>query len=217
MTTRDHRNRTTDPLQSIADGRQSAPSAERNLQPIAEALRPILGDASGLVLEIGSGTGQHAAGLAAAFPDLEWQPSEDAGTSLVSIRAWAARSGLSNLRAPIRIDAAASWPDLGPLAAVLSVNVIHIAPWEVAHGIVQGASRALRPGGSLIFYGPFKEGGRHTGEGNRRFDEALRAQDPSWGVRDIDDLSALARDAGFGPAEITQMPANNRLVCYRRL
>jgi len=217
VTAREHRNRTTDQLQSIADGRQSAPSAERNLQPIAEALRPILGKASGLALEIGSGTGQHAAGLAAAFPDLEWQPSEDAGASLVSIRAWAARSGLSNLRRPIRIDAAAPWPDLGPLAAVLSVNVIHIAPWEVARGIVQGASRALGPGGSLIFYGPFKEGGRHTGEGNMRFDEALRAQDPAWGVRDLDDLSALAREAGFGPAEITQMPANNRLVCYHRL
>lgn len=201
----------------MEDGRQSAPSAERNLHPIAEALAPILGDASGLVLEIGSGTGQHAAGLAAAFPGLEWQPSEDAGVSLVSIRAWAARSGLSNLRDPILLDAASRWPELGPLAAVLSINVIHIAPWEVAKGIVRGAAYALRPGGALIFYGPFKEGGRHTGEGNRRFDEALRAQDPSWGVRDIDDVSALAREAGFGPAEITQMPANNRLVCYHRL
>lgn len=204
-------------MESIADGRQSAPSAERNLQPIAEALAPILEDASGLVLEIGSGTGQHAAGLAAAFPHLEWQPSEDKGASLVSIRAWVARSGLNNLRTPIQIDAAAPWPDLGPLAAVLSINVIHIAPWEVARGIVQGASRALDPGGNLVFYGPFKEGGRHTGEGNMRFDQALRAQDPAWGVRDLDDLSALADEAGFGPAQVTQMPANNRLVCYRRL
>lgn len=201
----------------MADGRQSAPSAERNLQPIAEALRPVLDGASGLVLEIGSGTGQHAAGLAAAFPDLEWQPSEDAGVSLVSIRAWTARSGLSNLRVPIRIDAAAPWPDLGPLAAVLSINVIHIAPWQVAEGIVRGAAAALEPGAALIFYGPFKEGGHHTGEGNMRFDEALRAQDPAWGVRDIDALSELAHNAGFGPPEITQMPANNRLVCYHRL
>lgn len=217
MTARERPSRTTDQLRDTADGRQSAPSAERNLQPIVEALRPILGHASGSVLEIGSGTGQHAAALAATFPDLEWQPSEDAGASLVSIRAWVARSALSNLREPIRINAAAPWPDLGPLAAVLSINVIHIAPWAVARGIVEGAGIAVVPGGSLIFYGPFKEDGRHIGEGNRRFDEALRAQNPSWGVRDLADLSALAHDAGFGSPAITEMPVNNRLIRYQRL
>ncbi|HET7410989.1 MAG TPA: DUF938 domain-containing protein [Paracoccaceae bacterium] len=206
---------TTDRLEGRSDGRLNSPSAERNLQPIAEALVPILGGASGLVLEIGSGTGQHAAALAAAFPNLEWQPSDPVDAHLDSIRAWAAGAP-PNLRAPVRLDAAGRWPDLGPLAAVLAINVIHIAPWSVAEGIVRGASSALAPGGPLVFYGPFTEGGRHTGDGNARFDASLRAQDPAWGVRDLDDLSALAAREGFGSPQVTQMPANNRLVCYRR-
>ena len=208
---------TTDRLEGRSAGRLSSPSAERNLQPIAEALAPVLGGASGLVLEIGSGTGQHAAGLAADFPGLEWQPSEPVESNLDSIRAWAAHARLPNLRAPVRLDAIAHWPDLGPLAAVLAINVIHIAPWSVAEGIVRGASSALAPGGPLVFYGPFREAGLHTGEGNARFDAALRAQDPAWGVRDMDDLSALAAAEGFGSPEVTPMPANNRLVCYRRV
>lgn len=207
---------TTDRLEGRSVGRLSAPSAERNRQPITEALMPILGSASGLVLEIGSGTGQHAVAFATAFPGLEWQPSDLVETHLASIRAWADHAALPNLRAPMRLDAAASWPDLGPLTAVISINVIHIAPWEVAEGIVRGAARALASGGHLIFYGPFREGGRHTGEGNERFDAVLRAENPAWGVRDIDDLSALAAREGFGPAAITQMPANNRLVACRR-
>src|SRR5690606_4838707 len=105
------------------------------------------------------GTGQHAAGFAAAFPGLEWQPSDPVDANLESIRARAAHVALPNLRAPVRLDAMARWPDLGPLAAVLAINVIHIAPWAVAEGIVRGASSALAPGGPLVFYGPFREGG----------------------------------------------------------
>lgn len=168
------------------------------------------------MLEIGSGTGQHAAALAAAFPDLAWQPSDQATAHLDSIRAWVAEASLPNLHPPIRLDAAGEWPDPGPLTAVLAVNVIHIAPWQVARGIVHGAAATLSPGGRLIFYGPFRENGQHTGEGNARFDAALRAENPEWGVRDLDDLSALATDAGFDAPIITSMPANNRLLCYAR-
>ncbi|MEM6904987.1 MAG: DUF938 domain-containing protein, partial [Pseudomonadota bacterium] len=100
--------------------------------------------------------------------------------------------------------------------AVFSANVIHISPWEVAIGIVRGAAELLSPGGRLTFYGPFREGGRHTGEGNARFDESLRARDPAWGIRDLGDLSELARSHGFSPPEIRQMPANNRLATFQR-
>ena len=215
MTDRQARH-TTDRVEARSEGRLTSPSAERNLQPIAEALRPVLGGVSGMVLEIGSGTGQHAAALAGEFPGLAWQPSDPFEVHLDSIRAWAVQAALPNLREPVWLDAAERWPDLGPLAAVLAFNVIHIAPWCVAEGIVRGAASALSPGGPLVFYGPFMEGGRHTGEGNVRFDASLRAQDPAWGVRDLDDVSALAAGQGFGPPEVTQMPANNRLVCYRR-
>lgn len=199
-----------------SDRRLCSPSAERNIAPISEALGPILGSATGLVLEIGSGTGQHAAALAAAFPALRWQPSDPFEVHLDSIRAWAAEAALPNLEDPFWLDAAERWPDLGPLAAVLSINVIHIAPWAVAEGIARGAARALATGGALVFYGPFREGGRHTGEGNAQFDARLRAEDPAWGVRDLDELTALAARHGFAPPSLTVMPANNRLVCYRR-
>lgn len=197
-------------------GRLAAPAAGRNVGPIVDALGPVLDGASGLVLEIGSGTGQHAVALAGAFPALDWQPSDADDAWLASIRAWVAGAALANLREPVRLDAAGDWPDFGPLAAVLAINVIHIAPWRIAEGIVRGAAAALGPGGALILYGPFLEGGRHTGEGNVRFDAELRATDPDWGVRDLDEVSALAARAGFGPPAVTVMPANNRLVTWRR-
>lgn len=212
----DEPRRTTDQLAPRPGGRLVSPSAERNCGPIVEALGPFLSGASGLALEIGSGTGQHAASLAAAFPRIDWQPSETEHAFFDSIRAWAADAGRPNLRDPIRLDATERWPDLGPLVCVLAINVIHIAPWEVAVGIVRGAGAALRPGAPLIFYGPFMEVGRHTGEGNARFDAALRAEDPAWGLRDVDAVSAAAAWAGFGGPELRLMPADNRLVCFRR-
>ncbi len=168
------------------------------------------------MLEIGSGTGQHIAGWAQAFPALDWQPSEAHDPNLESIRSWAASVSLGNLRAPIRLDAAAPWPSLGALAGVISVNVIHISPWSVTQGIVAGAAASVSPGGVLIFYGPFAEDGRHTGDGNARFDASLRAQDASWGVRNLEDVARLAASAGFGPPQVRQMPANNRLVWLAR-
>jgi SAM-dependent methyltransferase len=199
-----------------ADGRLLSPSAARNQQPILAALGPLLEDRSGTVLEVGSGTGQHVAAFAAAFPKLDWQPSDPIDANLDSIRAWAQLAALPNLRAPIRLDAAGTWPDLGPLAAVLAINVIHIAPWAVAEGILRGAAGAMPAGALLIFYGPFAEGGRHTGDGNARFDAALRAENQDWGVRDIDNVTAAATASGFAGPELRHMPANNRLVCYRR-
>ena len=199
-----------------ADGRLVAPAAERNEQPIIDALTPRLAGRDGLVLEIGSGTGQHAAAWAGAFPSLDWQPSDPFDSHLDSIRAWIAHAGHRNLRAPIWLDAAEPWPAFEPLAGVISVNVIHIAPWVVTKGIFSGAAQALAHGGLLIFYGPFKEGGVHTGEGNAAFDERLRADDPAWGIRDLDDLAATAAANGFSAPEVVVMPANNRLVLFTK-
>jgi len=202
--------------QTHADGRLVAPSATRNTQPIRDALRPILADRSGLMLEIGSGTGQHSADWAAAFPALEWQPSNRDASDLASVSAWARHAGAVNLRAPIELDAAGTWPELGPLAGAISCNVIHVTPWAVTRGIVSGAAAAIVPGGVLLFYGPFLEAGRHTGEGNERFDASLRASDPEWGIRALEDVAELAGGAGFGPPEVVTMPANNRLVVFTR-
>ncbi|MFQ5567209.1 MAG: DUF938 domain-containing protein [Paracoccaceae bacterium] len=207
---------------SEADGRLRSPSFERNFGPISEGLRPWLDGAGGTVLEIGSGTGQHIAHWAGAFAGLRWVPSDIHPEHHASIAAWGAIVGCANLAEPLFLDAAADWaaqPEvraLGEVAAVISCNVIHIAPWAVAEGIVRGAARVLAPGAALIFYGPFREGGRHTGAGNANFDAGLRAENPDWGVRDLDEVAALAAAAGLGPARITRMPANNLLVAFGR-
>jgi len=184
------------------------------MQPIIDALGPVLGQRAGLMLEIGSGTGQHAAACAAAFAGLDWQPSDAFDAHLDSVRAWVIHAGRANLRAPIWLDAAEPWPKLGKLAGVLSINVIHITPWLVARGIVEGAANALAQGGALIFYGPFSQGGQHISAGNRDFDVVLKSQDPAWGIRDIDDLAALAAASGFAPPTIVEMPSNNRLLVF---
>lgn len=207
---------------SEADGRLRSPSFERNFAPIRDALRHHLEGAAGTVLEIGSGTGQHIAHWAGEFPGLRWVPSDIDARHHASIVAWGAALACANLTAPLFLDAATDWPDdppvraLGNLTAVLSCNVIHIAPWPVAMGIVGGAARVLAPGGVLILYGPFREGGRHTGEGNASFDAGLRAENPDWGVRDLDDVAALAAAAGFGAAQVTRMPSNNLTVSFAK-
>ena len=209
-----------------ADGRLRSPSFERNFAPIRDALRPYLDGRDGTVLEIGSGTGQHIAHWAGEFPGLRWVPSDIEAEHHASIAAWGASLGLAggcaNLAAPLFLDAAADWAGeaqvqaLGELTAVLSCNVIHIAPWAVAEGIVRGAARVLAPGAALILYGPFREGGRHTGAGNASFDASLRAENPGWGVRDLDEVAALAAAAGLGPAQVARMPSNNLAVAFVR-
>lgn len=204
------------------DGRLFSPSFERNFAPITAALGPLLEGLEGSVLEIGSGTGQHIAHWARAFPGLGWVPSDIQDAHHASIAAWRRELGPPNLAPPIRLDAAGAWDTeaevraLGPLAAVLALNVIHIAPWAVAEGIVAGAGRALAAGGALVFYGPFRRAGAHTADSNAAFDAALRAENPDWGVRDLDEIAALAAAAGLGPARVTEMPSNNLLAAFLR-
>ena len=152
--------------------------------------------ASGLVLEIASGTGQHAVHMARALPRLTWQPSDPDPEMRASIRAWTARSGLANVRAPLDLDVrAACWP-LAAADAVVCINLIHIAPWSATAALAAGAARLLPPAGVLVLYGPFRREGRHTAPSNAAFDRSLRAADPDWGVRDLESAADVASAAG---------------------
>jgi hypothetical protein len=201
---------------AMPDARRHAPATLRNREPILGVLRQAL-PATGLVLEIASGTGEHAAAFAAAFPRLAWQPSDPDPRAQLSIAAHAEAAGLANLRQPLPLDAAVEpWP-IAAADAVLAINMIHIAPWPAACGLVAGAARILPPHGLLYLYGPFRQGGRHTADSNRRFDDDLRRQDPAWGVRDLEAVTALAAASGFALDACLAMPANNLSVLYRRL
>jgi len=192
-----------------------AAATERNRGPILDVLRRVLPPA-GLVLEIASGTGQHAAFFAAALPDLRWQPSDATERMLESIRAWGAAAGAGNLAPPVLLDVEREpWP-IEQADAVVNINMLHIAPWSAAEALFRGAARRLPAGGVLFLYGPFKRGGQHTAESNQRFDERLRGDDSRWGVRDLDDVAALAASAGFGAPQIVPMPANNLSLVFRR-
>ncbi|MEM6971406.1 MAG: DUF938 domain-containing protein [Pseudomonadota bacterium] len=218
---------TLDTTPSDADGRVFSPSTGRNAEVVAEALAGVVTGLKGPLVEIGSGTGEHAAAAIGRLPGITWQPTDQETLHFPSIEAWARHASSGRIATPITLDASitasqpwhrlASIAALGPLAAVFAANVIHIAPWPVAEGIIAGAGRALAPGGRLILYGPFREGGAHTGEGNARFDLALRQRDPSHGVRDLEEVAALAATAGMGPPEIIRMPANNLTVAFTRL
>lgn len=196
------------------DARLSSPSVERNRDPILAALRPLLPPA-GMVLEVASGSGEHIAHFAAAMPGLEFQPSDPSPEARASIDAWC--GSLPNVRPTLDLDAAR--PDWPPLRAdaVLCVNMIHIAPWTAAQGLVEGAARVLPAGGLLALYGPFLRNGTHTAPSNAAFDADLRARNPAWGVRGLEEVAALTTAAGFGPPDIKAMPANNLLVAFRPL
>jgi SAM-dependent methyltransferase len=194
---------------------RSAPAALRNRQPIAEVLRDWL-PASGLVLEIASGTGEHAVHFAHAFPGLEWQPSDVHPGALTSIRAWRQAAGLPNVREPIVIDAAApEWP-IGRADAVLSINMVHISPWSAALGLIAGAARILPEGGVLILYGPWLKDDNETAPSNLVFDADLKRRDPEWGLRRVGNFAAAAEPYGFKLIETRPMPANNLMLLLRR-
>ena len=194
--------------------RLDAPATHRNRDVLLAALRPLL-PARGLVLEVASGTGQHCAVLAEALPTLDFQPSEPREEGRASIAAWC--EGLARVRPPLDLDVARlPWP-IAHADAVLCVNMIHIAPWAAAEGLFAGAARVLPPGAPLLLYGPFRRGGLHTAPSNAEFDAGLRAEDPAWGVRDLEgEVTPLAARHGFGLPEVTPMPANNLLVAFRR-
>jgi SAM-dependent methyltransferase len=200
---------------SVTGGALTSPSVARNRDPILTVLRRLLPQ-TGAVLEIASGTGEHAVHFAGAFPHLQWQPTDYDKEVLSSIAAHRAASGLSNLLPPLLLDAAApEWP-VKRADAVVAINMLQVSSWHVAQGLMAGAGRVLPPGGTLYLYGPFKENGAHTSPGNEAFDQNLRLRNPEWGVRDVEEVADLARAHGLVLVERVLMPANNLSLIFRR-
>jgi SAM-dependent methyltransferase len=201
------------------DGRRYSPSAARNRDPIRDVLAPLITEPA-RVLEIASGTGEHGAFLTSELPNLSWTYSDIDPDSLASQRAWQQADTTGRLTGPFRIDASTDeWGDaegLAPWHAIFSANMVHIAPWPAAEGLIRGAGRLLRPGGLLILYGPFARSGG-IAPSNAAFDESLKSRNPDWGVRDLDvEIAPLARAAGLELTAVTEMPANNLTVVFRR-
>jgi SAM-dependent methyltransferase len=193
-----------------SDPRRHAPATERNRQPILEVLERVLPDPC-LVLEIASGTGQHAAWLSERLPGRTWQPSDADPPALAGIDAWCAESR-GDVRRAVRLDVHdEAWP-VPAAGAIVCVNMIHISPWSATPALFRGATRVLPPAGVLYLYGPYRRGGQHTAPSNETFDASLRAQNPEWGVRDLEEVVACAEGAGFSLSEVVAMPANNLSV-----
>ena len=202
-------------MTEATDPRIFRPHVARNRDAILALLRRVL-PPRGLVLEIASGSGEHAAYFAQSLPHLQWQPSDPDAQALASIAAHAAAAAAPNLLPPLEFDVTSpSWP-LARADAIVCCNMIHIAPWAATEGLVAGAARVLPAGGILYLYGPYMVGGRHTAPSNAALDADLRARNPQWGIRDIDAVTALAEKHGFVPTETVEMPANNLSVIFRR-
>ncbi|MBA3668230.1 MAG: DUF938 domain-containing protein [Sphingomonas sp.] len=201
-----------------SDQRRHAPAAARNVEPIGDVLADWL-PTQGMVLEIASGTGEHALAFARRFPNIQWQPSDPDPLTLVSIAAWR-KDGPPNLLVPIALDASAvSWP-IDRANALVSINMVHIAPWEAALGLLDGAARLLRTRESLILYGPWIELGKPVAPSNQGFDLSLRDRNPRWGLRTVEAFADEAECRGLSLVERRTMPANNlmlRLEVARRL
>ena len=172
--------------------------------------------ASGLVLEIASGTGEHAVHFATAFPGLDWQPSDPDRDARTSISAWRKEAALANLREPLELDAALpDWP-LNSADAILCINMVHISPWAATEGLFAGAERVLGEGAPLVLYGPYRENAVETAPSNLAFEEWLKARDPEYGLRRIEDVDELAMRHGFARTRRVEMPANNLTLTYRK-
>ena len=199
----------------LADGRQDAPAAVRNRDFILAVLRRVL-PVAGTVLEIGSGTGQHVVHFAAALPALRWQPSDPDPARRASIAGWVAHAQVSNVLPPLALDLdAASWP-LQTVDAIVCINVLHVTPARAGAALCALASDLLPDGAPLVLYGPWRQGGVPTAPSNERFDAELRAHDPAWGLRVVEDFAALARGVGLDLLETVEMPANNLMLVLRR-
>lgn len=192
-----------------------APATSRNREPILAVLRDWLPE-SGLVLEIAAGTGEHALAFAAAFPALEWQPTDPDPEARNSIAAWRAEEGTANLRPPLALDVTeAEWP-VDRAAAVVAINLLHISPWAASLCLLDGAARLLPAGAPLILYGPWRVQGEKLANSNHQFDQSLRARDPRFGLRELGAFSAMAAERGFTLAERRDMPANNLMLRFVR-
>nr|WP_299242054.1 DUF938 domain-containing protein [uncultured Halomonas sp.] len=201
--------------QNVPDQRLSSPAVARNRDAILTVLRDVLPQ-RGKVLEIASGSGEHALYLARHLPAISWQPSDPNPQALASIAAWRKTETLDNLLAPVQLDVILRpWP-LEDFDALVCINMIHIAPWEATQALFTEAGKNLETGGVLYLYGPFKRDGEHTAESNAAFDEDLRRRDPRWGIRDMNDMETLAGEHGLHIERIVEMPANNLSLVLRK-
>lgn len=201
------------------DARLYAPATQRNREAILEILLQVL-PKSGTILEIASGTGEHAVYFAPHLKPRKWLPTDPNPQSRASIAAWITNLPSDNLYPPIDLDASASvWtiPDTTSITALVNINMIHISPWSACLGLMAASDRILPPGGILYLYGPFKQNGKHTAPSNAAFDESLRAQNSTWGVRDLDEVTTAAKAQNLKLINTYQMPANNLSVVFQHL
>ncbi|MBE9179095.1 DUF938 domain-containing protein [Oculatella sp. LEGE 06141] len=210
-------------MNDSSDARQYASATQRNREPILEVLLQVLPPV-GTVLEVSSGTGEHAVFLAPRLAPRQWIPSDFSPLARASIAAWREQYPTENLHPPIALDAREPvWLveqdatlQRHPIVAIVNINMIHIAPWSACLGLMAGAKRILPPGGILYLYGPFKQGGQHTAPSNAVFDESLQLQNPEWGVRDLEEVEAVAQAQHLCLINTYAMPANNLSVVFRR-
>ena len=203
-------------LRKMNDPRQYAPATLRNRDFIVGVLRDVL-PTKGVILEIASGSGEHVVHFARNFPSLVFQPSDREPDALQSVAAWVKAMGVSNVRAPIILDVSQSpWP-IASADGIICINMVHISPWEATLGLVRGAAAIFPPTAPLYLYGPYKREGFATAPSNQAFDRSLRDRNPTWGLRDLEGVAAVAQSAGFSVPTITEMPANNLSVVFRRI
>lgn len=195
--------------------RRIAPAAARNREPILDVLRDVLPRA-GTVLEVAGGTGEHAVHFARGLPHLDWQPTDPDADARASMAAWRAGEALPNLLAPLALDAASpDWP-VGPVDAVVCINMIHISPWAATEGLMAGAGRLLASGAPLVLYGPYRRDGHALAPSNAAFDEDLKRRNPAWGLRLLEKVADVAAGQGFDLERVVEMPANNLTVIFRK-
>ena len=200
----------------MTDRRQYAPATVRNRDFILDVLRQVL-PTTGVILEIASGSGEHVIHFARNLPSLVFQPSDSEPDALRSVAAWVKDTHVTNVRAPIVLDASqSSWP-IASAGGIICINMVHISPWEATVGLIRGAAAILPPGSPLYLSGPYKRKGFTTAPSNQAFDRNLRDRNPTWGLRDLEAIAAIAQSVGFSVPAVTEMPANNLSVVFRRM
>jgi hypothetical protein len=200
----------------MSDDRQYAPATVRNRDFILDVLRDVI-PKTGVILEIASGSGGHIVHFAKNLPSLLFQPSDPDADARLSVAAWVKATDVSNVRSPIALDASSPvWP-IASADGIICINMIHISPWEATVGLINGAAAVLPPGSPLYLYGPYKREGFATAPSNQAFDQSLRDRNPTWGLRDLEAVAALARSVGFLAPVITEMPATNLSVVFRQV
>jgi Protein of unknown function (DUF938) len=203
-------------VKKMSDDCQYAPATVRNRDFILDVLRDVL-PKTGVILEIASGSGEHIVHFAKNLPSLVFQPSDPDADARLSVAAWVKATDVSNVRSPIALDASSPvWP-IASADGIICINMIHISPWEATVGLINGAAAVLPPGSPLYLYGPYKREGFATAPSNQAFDQSLRDRNPTWGLRDLEAVAALARSVGFLAPVITEMPANNLSVVFRQV